>query len=49
MPDIQGFDSGDPPVHIRIEDVQLAQPRLVYEGEKQRVFLRVQVKEKFGS
>jgi len=32
MPDVQGFDVGDPPVHIRIEDYQLAQPRLVYEG-----------------
>ena len=33
MPDVQGFDVGDPPVHIRIEDYQLAQPRLVYEGK----------------
>ncbi len=31
-PDIQGFEAEDPPVHIKVEDVQLAQPRLVYEG-----------------
>lgn len=32
-PDIPGFDAEDPPVHIKIEDVQLSQPRLVYEGK----------------
>ena len=31
-PDIQGFEGEDPPVLIRIEDVQLEKPRLVYEG-----------------
>jgi hypothetical protein len=31
-PDIQGFDQEDLPVHIKVEDVQLSQPRLVYEG-----------------
>ncbi|EFX84777.1 hypothetical protein DAPPUDRAFT_222696 [Daphnia pulex] len=30
--DIQGFDQEDLPVHIKVEDVQLSQPRLVYEG-----------------
>lgn len=32
-PDIQEFEAEDPPVHIKVEDVQLAQPRLVYEGK----------------
>jgi hypothetical protein len=32
LPDLNGFEGQDPPVQIRIEDVQLEQPRLVYEG-----------------
>lgn len=31
-PDIQEFDAEDPPVHIKVEDVQLSQPKTVYEG-----------------
>ena len=32
-PDIQGFESEDPPVRITVEDVQLSKPSLVYEGK----------------
>lgn len=37
-PDIQGFEGEDPPVHIKIEDVQLENPRLVYEGTSKLLF-----------
>lgn len=32
-PDIQGFEAEHPPVYIKVEDVQLSQPKLVYEGD----------------
>lgn len=32
LPNLKEFQGGDPPVQIKIEDVQLDQPRLVYEG-----------------
>lgn len=31
-PELQGFEGDDPPVYIKIEDVQLDEPRIVYEG-----------------
>lgn len=31
-PDIQGLEGDDPPVYIKVEDVQFEQPRLIYEG-----------------
>ena len=31
-PDIQGLEAEDPPVYIKVEDIQLTQPKLVYEG-----------------
>lgn len=32
-PDIQGFEGEDPPVYIKIEDVQFDKPRIAYEGK----------------
>lgn len=31
-PDLKGFESENTPVHIKVEDIQLNNPRLVYEG-----------------
>lgn len=30
--DYQGIENNDPPIQIKVEDVQFSQPRLVYEG-----------------
>ncbi len=31
-PDIQGLEGEDPPVYIKVEDVQFEEPRVIYEG-----------------
>lgn len=31
-PELHGFEGEDPPVYIKIENVQLAEPKIVYEG-----------------
>lgn len=32
-PEFEGLEGEHPPVHIKVEDIQLNNPRLVYEGE----------------